>query len=240
MQCRSARSRRRCRTRPPIADRKTTTACGDSSTSNWPASSDVQASSSGTGAMNRSHRRRESGWARSSRLDDLDVQVQVGRVLVCHARDACDEAAVDARPELERGAVRADDDGIAGRDRPSGRVLGRELELGRRTLEGELADALDERAGEERSIAEEAELAEEVPVCGPRRCNGLDLGSRCRRLVRRPCGEGSRAVQLRAVDAAEDAAQRARRRRRPRGARARRRTDRRAARARPARRERER
>ena len=54
------------------------------------------------------------------------------------------------------------DDRVAGLDRAPRRVGGGELELGRRPLERELADALDERAREERPVADEPELAEEV------------------------------------------------------------------------------
>ena len=49
-------------------------------------------------------------------LDDLDVEVEVGGVLLGDARDALDELAVDARAELDRGAVRAERDEVAARD----------------------------------------------------------------------------------------------------------------------------
>src|SRR2546421_2092495 len=65
-------------------------------------------------------------------------------------RDPCDaraQAAVDAGREPDRAAVGADRDEVTGRDLAPPRVVGRELELGPRSLELKLRDALDGRAG---------------------------------------------------------------------------------------------
>ena len=59
----------------------------------------------------------ESEQAGGSRLHDLDEQVQVGRVLFGDAGDARDEPPVDPGAQLDGGAVRADDDSVAARDR---------------------------------------------------------------------------------------------------------------------------
>ena len=158
-------------------------------------------------------------------------------MLVGDAGDARDELAVDARPQLDGGAVRADDDGVARRDRRAASASAAdELELGRRALERELADALDERAGEERPVADEPELAEEVLVRRLRRPRRAVVAAGSGAVVRRP--RGQRAVRRSAPSRRRrrSRARRARRRRPRRAARARRRSARRASRSRRARR----
>ena len=106
--------------------------------------------------------------ARSDRarscLDDLDLGVEVGRVLVGDARDALDERAVDAGAELDA------------RCRSSGPMTASPVEIragSASPLESaisasgrwncELGDPLDAGPGEERPVAEQAERADEVP-----------------------------------------------------------------------------
>ncbi len=70
--------------------------------------------------------------------------------------------AADAGAQLDRGPVRADADGVAGRDAPALGVVRGELDLGGRALELELGRALDRRPGEERAVALQAQVAEQV------------------------------------------------------------------------------
>ena len=60
-----------------------------------------------------------------------------------------DQLAVDPGAQLDRCAVRAQEDSIPGRDPASLRVLVRELGLALGALELELANALDRRSGQE-------------------------------------------------------------------------------------------
>ena len=87
-------------------------------------------------------------------------------MLLVRAHRAVDELPVDARAHAHCGPVRADDDVLAVRDVAHLGVVGRELDLGVGPLELELLDALDDRAREERAIAQELERAS---VCGRRR-----------------------------------------------------------------------
>ena len=98
-------------------------------------------------------------------LRDLDDAAEAVRVLERDARDARAQAAVDARRQRDRAAVRADGDEVAGRDPAPPRVVGRELELRLRPLELELRDALDGGAGEERLVRDEADLALRWAFC---------------------------------------------------------------------------
>ena len=108
-----------------------------------------------------STRTRRGGRA-ASRLHHLDEQVQVGRVLFGDARDALDELPVDAGAELDRGAVRATTTVSPPATARRAASAGGELDLGRRPLEAELLDALDEGAREERPVTVQPQLAEEV------------------------------------------------------------------------------
>ena len=85
-------------------------------------------------------------------------------MLVGDAHDARDELAVDACPQFDGGAVRADGDEVAGRDRTAFGVVRRQLELAVGALELKLGDALDGRPGEEWAVAEQAQVREEGPV----------------------------------------------------------------------------
>ena len=81
------------------------------------------------------------------------------------ARRPATSVAVDARAQLDRGAVRADVDGVAGRDRAA---LARRRPRARSRPPGrwncELGDALDRRPGEERPVADAA-------CSSPRKCS---------------------------------------------------------------------
>ena len=92
----------------------------------------------------------ESSRSGTSRLHDLDQQVQVGGVLVGDARDALDQLAVDARPQLDRGAVRADDDRVAGRDRAP-RGIGRRAARARPAAAGTASSGTRSTNGPEKS-----------------------------------------------------------------------------------------
>src|SRR4029079_9882900 len=93
----------------------------------------------------------------SQLLLHLHALVEAAHVLLGGARRALDESLVDAGPELDRGPVRRDDDGVAGGDPAKPRVAGRQRDLGVRALELKLLDPLDRRPGEERAVADEAQ-----------------------------------------------------------------------------------
>ena len=158
--------------------------------------------------------RGEDAPARRSRLHDLDEQVQVAGVLVGDARDACDERAVDACAQLDRGAVRPDDDRVAGGDRP--RVAASAAESST-SAGGRWNASSPTRStngpGEERAVADAAGArrgsARRRPASA---AGGLRLGGGSGCLVRRRVpASGAVPFSSRAVDAAEDDARTARR-----------------------------
>src|SRR5262249_35574991 len=81
-----------------------------------------------------------------SGLEALDV-------LGGRAHDSGEQAPVDPRPQLDRGAVRAHADDVAVLDAADGRVLRGQLDDVIGTLEAKLGDALDRRPGEQRAVA---------------------------------------------------------------------------------------
>ena len=121
------------------------------------------------------------------------------------ARDPGRERAVDAGAQRHGRAVRARRDGVAVGDLAPGGLLGGERELGLGPLELELGDPLDGGAGEERPVAQQAQVADEV-LFGDRRRSRRRLGAGRRRLVADPLrqrrlladgDEGDAAVELR-------------------------------------------
>ena len=106
-------------------------------------------------------------------------------VLLGDARDARGSVRLIAGAELDGRPVRADADGVAGRDLAPLGVLGGELDLGLGPLELELGHALDRGAGEERPVALQPQLAEEVLGRRRRRRRDRRVGRGAGRLVRR-------------------------------------------------------
>src|SRR6188472_1242909 len=92
--------------------------------------------------------------AYGSCLDDLDLGVEVGRVLVGDASDALHELAVDAGTQLDGGAVRANRDDVSGRDAAPAGVTTRESDLLLGALELQLGDPFHLVPGEERRVPE--------------------------------------------------------------------------------------
>ena len=154
----------------------------------------------GEGEQQDDEDRRRPRWRRSTRprlvasgstgahgFAHLYARRQLGAVLRGDPDRTRHKRGVDARAQLDRGSVRAHDHLVAVCDRAPVGVLGRDLDLGGRALEGELGHVLDHGIGEERSVADQLERA----AAGRRL--GLRLGGRERPLPRRAAGSAERS-----------------------------------------------
>src|SRR6185436_4992905 len=106
--------------------------------------------------------------------------MEISRMLVRDPRDAVDERAVDASPELDGRAVRTHEHVITVGDPAALRVGGRKLDVTARTLEAELRHALEDGPREERRVAMQPKSAVRV-------LDGLRGGRGSRSDVALPC-----------------------------------------------------
>src|SRR5467141_3053313 len=92
-------------------------------------------------------------------LRDLHGRLEVAREVLGNTDDTGPQLAAQAHTKLDGGPVRPNRDLLAVPDPACARVLFRQLRLGLRPLEVQLAHAFDSRAGEQRPVANEAQTA---------------------------------------------------------------------------------